>query len=121
MQAANRGRRAADYLEERGVDGLVGDLQGFARRRPGAFLGGAVLAGLVAGRLMKAGKAAHSDDGVARQVPETAEPVPPVGEPVRTELQEYPGWCEMATISPSAERRASPLLRGGTLPGTLGR
>ncbi|MCP9956345.1 MULTISPECIES: hypothetical protein [Streptomyces] len=90
VQAANRGRRAADYLEERGVDGLVGDLQGFARRRPGAFLGGAVLAGLVAGRLMKAGKAAHSDDGVARQVPETAEPVPPVGEPVRTELQEYP-------------------------------
>ncbi|MCP9963258.1 hypothetical protein LUX05_21265 [Streptomyces somaliensis] len=90
VQAANRGRRAADYLEQRGLDGLMGDLQGFARRRPGAFLGGAVLAGVVAGRLMKAGKAAHSGDGDARQVPDTAAPAPPVSEPVRTELQEYP-------------------------------
>ncbi|URM88883.1 hypothetical protein LUW75_01315 [Streptomyces sp. MRC013] len=90
VQVANRGRRAADYLEQHGVDGLMGDLQGFARRRPGAFLGGAVLAGLVAGRLMKAGKAAHSGESEARQVPDTAEPAPPVGEPVRTEMQEYP-------------------------------
>ncbi|MEV3970529.1 hypothetical protein AB0K68_20645 [Streptomyces sp. NPDC050698] len=55
VQAADRGHRAADYLDSRGVGGLVGDLQDFARRRPGAFLGGAVLAGFAVGRLAKAG------------------------------------------------------------------
>lgn len=54
-QAADQGHRAADYLDKNGAEGLVGDLQNFARRRPGAFLGGAVLAGLVVGRLAKAG------------------------------------------------------------------
>ncbi|MGR6968135.1 hypothetical protein ACU639_00670 [Streptomyces cynarae] len=57
-QAAERGRRAADYLDRRGAEGLVSDVQDFARRRPGLFLGGALLAGFTAGRLAKAGKAA---------------------------------------------------------------
>ncbi|MFD4997967.1 hypothetical protein [Streptomyces buecherae] len=58
-QAADGGHRAADYLDRQGVSGLVGDLQGFARRRPGAFLGGAVLAGVVVGRLVKAGSGSN--------------------------------------------------------------
>ncbi|AOT62361.1 MULTISPECIES: hypothetical protein [Streptomyces] len=92
-QVADGGHRAADYLEEHGVDGLVGDLQDFARRRPGAFLGGAVLAGLVAGRVMKAGKAAHSGDGDARRTsPEAPEPALQAGEPPRAELPEYPDY-----------------------------
>ncbi|GAA4557367.1 hypothetical protein [Streptomyces collinus] len=57
-QAADRGYRAADYLDTRGVGGLVDDLQDFARRRPGAFLGGAVVAGFAVGRLAKAGRKA---------------------------------------------------------------
>ncbi|MZF88166.1 hypothetical protein [Streptomyces sp. SID5643] len=62
-QAADRGHRAADYLDTRGVGGLVDDLQDFARRRPGAFLGGAVVAGFAVGRLAKAGSKA---DGSGR-------------------------------------------------------
>ncbi|MEU9579807.1 hypothetical protein [Streptomyces chilikensis] len=62
-QAADRGNQAADYLENQGVDGLVSDLEGFARRRPGAFLGGAVLAGMAVGRLARAAKAASGPDG----------------------------------------------------------
>ncbi|MFG2028610.1 hypothetical protein [Streptomyces sp. NPDC048825] len=54
-QVADRGHRAADYLDKQGAEGLVQDLQDFARRRPGAFLGAAALAGLVVGRLAKAG------------------------------------------------------------------
>ncbi|MFE9708266.1 hypothetical protein [Streptomyces sp. NPDC005930] len=61
--AADTGTRAADYLEEQGVEGLVGDLQHFARRRPGAFLGGALLAGLAVGRLAKATGSASGADG----------------------------------------------------------
>jgi hypothetical protein len=57
-QAADRGHRAADYLDRQGAEGLVRDVQHFARRRPGAFLGGAVLAGFAVGRLAKAGSRA---------------------------------------------------------------
>ncbi|MCZ4124204.1 hypothetical protein [Streptomyces sp. H39-S7] len=35
-QAAGGSHRAAEYLDKQGPAGLVGDLQGFARRRPGA-------------------------------------------------------------------------------------
>ncbi|MGW1669909.1 hypothetical protein [Streptomyces sp. NPDC002324] len=55
-QAADGGRRAADYLDEQGVDGILTDVQDFARRRPGIFLGSALLAGLAVGRLVKAAK-----------------------------------------------------------------
>ncbi|MEV6616646.1 hypothetical protein AB0N31_22885 [Streptomyces sp. NPDC051051] len=59
-QVADKGHRAADYLDEQGVDGLVSNLQGFARRRPGVFLGGALLAGLAVGRLGRAAGSARS-------------------------------------------------------------
>ncbi|WP_448317561.1 hypothetical protein [Streptomyces sp. CO7] len=62
-QAADRGNRAADYLESQGADGLVSDLEAFARRRPGAFLGGAVLAGMAVGRLARVAKEASGPDG----------------------------------------------------------
>jgi uncharacterized protein YjbJ (UPF0337 family) len=62
-QVADRGNRAADYLESQGVDGLVSELEGFARRRPGAFLGGAVLAGMAVGRMARVAKTASGPDG----------------------------------------------------------
>jgi hypothetical protein len=62
-QAGDRGQRAADYLESKGVEGLLSDLQGFARRRPGAFLGGALVAGMAVGRLTKAAKTASQGNG----------------------------------------------------------
>ncbi|MGX1274819.1 hypothetical protein [Streptomyces phaeoluteigriseus] len=57
-QVADRGHRAVDYLDKLGAEGLLQDLQGFARRRPGAFLSAAALAGLVVERLAKAGSKA---------------------------------------------------------------
>ncbi|MGK5532504.1 hypothetical protein [Streptomyces sp. URMC 129] len=60
-QAADRGHRAADYIDERGVDGLIEEVQGFARRRPAAFLGGAALAGFAIGRIVKLGRADSAD------------------------------------------------------------
>ncbi|MFP1629889.1 hypothetical protein ACLB9X_33190 [Streptomyces sp. 5K101] len=96
-QAADGGRRAADYLEKNGVQGLIGDLQDFGRRRPGAFLGGAVLAGLVVGRLAKAGtKAAQS-------------PQPP--QPLREESSPLPSGA----VRPLPEESSS--LPPGTAPG----
>jgi hypothetical protein len=60
QQIAASGREAADYLDQHGVQGVVDDIKGFARRRPGGFLAGAVLAGFV---LARATKAASSQSG----------------------------------------------------------
>lgn len=61
-QAGDRARTAADWLDSRQPGDLIGELRSFGRRRPGAFLAGAVLAGVVAGRLTRGAVAAHSDD-----------------------------------------------------------
>lgn len=89
-QAADGGHRAADYLDKNGVDGLLGDLQKFARRRPGAFLGGAVLAGLAVGRLAKAGKAVRSGDSGRPATSGGDDALPPAGQ-APPELPGYPG------------------------------
>ena len=59
-RAAEGGYRASHYLEERGADGVVEELQHFARKRPGVFLVGAALAGLAVGRVIKSGSSAGS-------------------------------------------------------------
>ena len=56
-QIADTGRRVADYLDRRGFEGAVGELQDFARRRPGTFLLGAAVAGFLVGRAAKAAQA----------------------------------------------------------------
>ncbi|MEU2576703.1 hypothetical protein ACIP3B_28275 [Streptomyces anulatus] len=61
-QIADRGHRTAARLEERGPDGLLSDLQDFARRRPGAFLAGAALAGFATARLAKGAKSADGGE-----------------------------------------------------------
>jgi hypothetical protein len=58
-EAADRTRGLASQLEGREPRDLVEELRGFARRRPGAFLAGSLVAGVVAGRLTRGAKAAH--------------------------------------------------------------
>jgi hypothetical protein len=65
-RAGDQVGRVADHLEQRGVDGVVNDVQDFARRRPGAFLLGCATAGFVTGRLLRGGAAGSgSSDGNA--------------------------------------------------------
>ncbi len=61
-QIADGGHQMAAHVEKRGPDGLVSDLQSFARRRPGVFLAGAALAGFVVARAGKGVSAAASSD-----------------------------------------------------------
>jgi hypothetical protein len=61
--AADRAASAASKLEERGFDGVVDDVQRFARRRPGVFLLGAVVAGFGVGRLLRSASAADGAPG----------------------------------------------------------
>jgi hypothetical protein len=61
-QAASKTHDVAGWLDEREPGQLVSELRDFARRHPGAFLGAALGAGLVAARLGRGAVAAASDD-----------------------------------------------------------
>lgn len=76
-QLSTRTDDLAGYLENREPSDLIEDLRNVARRRPGTFLLGAAVAGLVAGRLIKGAKAAGSSDsasGQSRESVETSQP-----------------------------------------------
>jgi hypothetical protein len=73
-QAAERVGEVGHWLENREPRELISDLSDFARRRPGVFLVGAALAGVVAGRLTRGlvaeakDKAAESTDSAPTSV-----------------------------------------------------
>jgi len=50
-RVAEGGHQVARYLAERGPEGVLAEVQDFARRRPGAFLATALVSGFVIGRL----------------------------------------------------------------------
>lgn len=52
-QAADQAHHAADWLDQHEPGALVEEVREFARRRPGVFLAGAAILGLVAGRLTR--------------------------------------------------------------------
>ena len=52
-QASDRVQRAADYLERTDVREMVRHTEGFARRQPALFLGGAMALGLIAARFLR--------------------------------------------------------------------
>lgn len=74
-QLADGAGRFARYLQQHQPGDLLRDLTDFGRRRPGAFLGGAVFAGLLAGRLTRGAAAAQHADST----PESTTPAPVTG------------------------------------------
>ena len=65
-RVADGGRQLADYLDRNGPEGVLREVQDFARRRPGAFLATALAAGFVVGRLGKGVAKADPDAGNRR-------------------------------------------------------
>lgn len=79
-RAGGQVRQVADRLDRRGIDGMVDDVQNFARRRPGAFLLGCAAAGFVTGRLLRGGAASGSTNGASNGVdalPQSTSMYPP--------------------------------------------
>ncbi|HYI61697.1 MAG TPA: hypothetical protein VEW93_07820 [Acidimicrobiales bacterium] len=87
-QASEHLGRMADRAEEMGVQGVVQEVGDMARRRPVVFLAGAAAAGVLVGRLARAGREARSDEGdgngngavtptPAAGMPAPAAPLPP--------------------------------------------
>ena len=62
-QAADRARTAAQWLEDRQPGDMLEELRSFARRRPGAFLVGAAVLGVVGGRMTRGLTGDSSDSG----------------------------------------------------------
>lgn len=63
QSAADEIQHAAGRMEKRGFEGLMEDTKRFARRRPGAFLGIAAVAGFSIGRLLRGGAEARKHRG----------------------------------------------------------
>ncbi len=91
-QAAQGARDLSGRLDGREPSELLDEVRAFARRRPGTFLLGAVVAGVVAGRLARGAKAATT--GVASSQ-----------YPARTGTNEpATGWdARVATTAPASE------------------
>ncbi|MFC4066201.1 hypothetical protein [Actinoplanes subglobosus] len=71
-RVADSGRQFADYLDRHGPEGVLQEVEDFARRRPGAFLASALAAGFVIGRLGKgiAGAESHGAESTAGSPPD---------------------------------------------------
>jgi len=92
-----RGRRVADYLADRGPEGLLSEVTDFARRRPMAFIATAVAAGFLAGRLGKnIWKAQSEDAGASSQhyQPVAATPTTPQATTMGATPATTPQWTE---------------------------
>jgi hypothetical protein len=62
-QVASRTHTAASWLAARDPEGVVRELKSYARRRPGMFITGAIVAGVVVGRLARALAAGPASSG----------------------------------------------------------
>ena len=66
-EVANRSHSLSSQLDGREPRELLDDVRGFARRKPGLFLGGALVAGVVAGRLARGAKDAQQSSSSGYQ------------------------------------------------------
>lgn len=122
---ADRTERFADELASRGPDGVLDEVQQFARRRPGTFLLAAAAAGFVAGRLGKgilgSSEQTPSGDRDYRSAYEAGSAdmrgamTTPTGEGTETYIRDDGDWTdpEVRTPEPAAVTYAT-----GAAPGT---
>ncbi|MBA3966155.1 MAG: hypothetical protein H0X47_10330 [Nitrospirales bacterium] len=79
-RAADQIERVVDYMDARDVGELLNDTEMFARRHPEAFLGGAFMLGLLAGRFLKSSR----DPQMSGSSFHREEPRPMVSSPSQT-------------------------------------
>lgn len=114
QEAANRAQGVASWLGGREPADLLDEVRGFARRRPGTFLLGAALAGVLAGRMTRglAAAARSGEPGPWESAGASAD-VPDVTQPAGTWPAPAPGPIPAPEISPGTGSGAG---YGGDLP-----
>ena len=95
-EAEQRVTGLADRLQRGGAQGALDDLTGFARRRPGVFLAGAVGLGFLVGRVARSGAAVakeqHDSPDVAEPTRFAVAPVDPFLDAPVLPSGTDPGW-----------------------------
>lgn len=113
-QGAESLHQLAGWLKDQQPGDLVEEVRRFARRRPGVFLLGAALAGVVAGRLTSGGVAAVRDGADTDSTPQrSASPCPPTSSPSAVS---GPVPDQAAEGEPAAARAYQPVVRPRTSP-----
>lgn len=106
-EAHSRVSDLATRLDERGIEGALQDLSGFARRRPGLFLAAAAGTGFVVGRLVRSGvSVARSDDDDTQRV----------GQVYTSPVTGSPTGATMPPPDPTVGLPPTPLTTGTTVP-----
>lgn len=100
-QVSDGARALVDRIDGREPAALLDELRSFARRRPGAFLLGALAAGVVVGRVTRGARDAGSqDDAITVSAYDAPGPTPPVS---TTGLGTYPVADPYEPVVPPAE------------------
>jgi hypothetical protein len=107
-EAATRTESVASYLDGKQPGDLISDLQGLGRRRPGAFLLGAAVAGFAIGRVANAARKASTDSTPATTATTVPAVLPPAGARAAVPT---------ADVIPGAYPSGPPLVGGGSVDG----
>ncbi|MGA6161481.1 hypothetical protein [Amycolatopsis magusensis] len=108
-QVAERAHSVAGWLESREPGDLLGEVRDFARRKPGVFLAGAVVAGALVGRLTRgvvAGKQEKTADSGG--APATSAPPQPSAPPAAPTTVAPQPPAATPPLSPAAPPAAPP-------------
>jgi hypothetical protein len=107
-QATDKIEDLAGWLQNREPADLLDEVRSFARRKPGTFLLGAAVAGVVAGRLTSGVKKAHTGNGSSGQQLTSGTPYP--------ETRYSQNYVEPAPAYEPAYPESSVMGTAGTMP-----
>jgi hypothetical protein len=119
-EVANRVRSFGQQLDGREPTELLDDLRSFARRRPGMFLAGSVVAGVVVGRFLRGAREAAQTDSRTVSTGTTYPSVGQYGSPTEVAVTpesplgtSYDTTTTAAPIDPLTSPSASPAVTSG--------
>ncbi|HET9140956.1 hypothetical protein [Actinophytocola sp.] len=115
-QATERTEQVASWLKTREPGDLINEVRSFARRRPGVFLAGAAVAGLLAGRLTRNIAASAKDSGPDR--PNGAMSSRPGAEQGWRTERPAPGWTAESPLPAEQTGSARQVRPGPVVPPT---
>ena len=106
-QVSEQMHSIASWVEQREPDEVLDEARNWARRHPGAFLLGAAVAGVVAGRVTRAGIAAQRTSGADSSATDSVPPPIPVREMSQPD-QPVPGQAPSPPVMPPPRSGAMP-------------
>jgi len=99
---AAQAQSAAERLEDRGVDGTLDDLRGYARRHPGMFLAGAFAIGVVGGRVLRNMDTEVLTNTTSRSSDSASQPQQLEGPDIRSQAGETAIFVDIEESAPAA-------------------